>query len=145
MLLNSPSFSLGWNTHLGAVRKGLAVPAKLRELAICGVAVLNAAEYELQQHLPEFRQAGGTEAQAAALRSFEAASRDTSLFDAAERAVMQLTIEMTRNVQVSDGTFEQVREALADSQQVVEMVGIVATYNMVSRFLVALGIELEAV
>jgi hypothetical protein len=30
-----------------------------------------------------------------------------------------------------------------DERQIVELVGIVATYNMVSRFLVALEIDLE--
>jgi alkylhydroperoxidase family enzyme len=35
------------------------------------------------------------------------------------------------------------RSALQSDQLVVEFVGVVATYNMVSRFLVALGVESE--
>jgi alkylhydroperoxidase family enzyme len=36
-----------------------------------------------------------------------------------------------------------VRATLPDHQQVVELVGVIAAYNMVSRFLVALGVEPE--
>jgi alkylhydroperoxidase family enzyme len=32
---------------------------------------------------------------------------------------------------------------LSDTRQVVELVGVIATYNMVSRFLVALRVDLE--
>jgi hypothetical protein len=46
LLLHSPTFTQGCNAHLKAVRTQLTVPANLRELAICTVAVLNGAEYE---------------------------------------------------------------------------------------------------
>ena len=49
MLLHSPPLAAGWNTFLGAVRTGLLVDPKLRELAMCVVAVLNGAEYEFTQ------------------------------------------------------------------------------------------------
>lgn len=143
LLLNSPPFARGWNSHHGAVRAELELDQKLRELAICGVGILNGAEYEFEQHAPELRRAGGTGAQLHALRRFEAASKDESLFDAVERAVMRLTLEMTRYVRVSDETFASVRSALSDERHVVELVGVIATYNMVSRFLVALEVELE--
>jgi alkylhydroperoxidase family enzyme len=143
MLLNSPPFAQGWNTHLGAVRRELLLDPKLRELAICAIAVLNSAHYELEQHTPEFLRAGGTAAQVAALARFGSEAEDTASFDAIERAVLQLTLEMTRNVEVSDSTFERVRSALSDTRHIVELVGVIATYNMVSRFLVALQVELE--
>jgi hypothetical protein len=37
----------------------------------------------------------------------------------------------------------EMRAALPDDRHVVDIVGVVATYNMVSRFLVALGVEPE--
>ena len=43
MLLHSPPFATGWNNFLGTVRNDLGVPVKLRELAICAVAILNGA------------------------------------------------------------------------------------------------------
>jgi len=50
---------------------------------------------------------------------------------------------MTRHVQVSAADFAAVRLQLKDEQQLVELIGVIATYNMVSRFLVALGVEPE--
>jgi alkylhydroperoxidase family enzyme len=143
MLLHSPPFAAGWNALLRAVRTELDLPPKLRELAICSVAVLNHAEYEFHHHAPEFMNAGGTQAQLEALRQLDAPHPSGELFDTAERAVIQLTIEMTRQVQVSESTFAAVQDALPDHQLIVELVGVIASYNMVSRFLVALGIEPE--
>lgn len=143
MLLNSPALAAGWNAHLGAVRTGLSLDARLRELAICGVAVLNGADYEFQQHLPVFISAGGTIEAAHALHDYAAACENQALFNATERATMRLVLEMTRNVVVSDAVFDALRAGLGNDQHVVELVGVIATYNMVSRFLVALRIEPE--
>jgi AhpD family alkylhydroperoxidase len=143
MLLNSPSFAQGWNAHLGAVRRELLLDPRLRELAVCAIAVLNGADYELVQHTPEFLRAGGTAAQVEALARFGTEFEETATFDVTERAILQLALEMTRNVQVSDSTFERVQSALSDTRHVVELVGVIATYNMVSRFLVALQVDLE--
>jgi len=142
MLLHSPELAAGWNAHLGAVRTRLHLPARLRELAICAVAVLNDAEYEFHQHAPEYLKAGGTQAQLQALRDPPRASADETLFDPTERAALAVTVEMTRSVRVSDANFEALARSLG-TRQMVEFVGTVATYNMVSRFLVALGVEPE--
>ncbi len=98
MLLNSPAFAVGWNGFLGAVRNSLSLDARLRELAICAVAVLNRADYELLQHAPEWLAAGGTQAQLDGLQDYDAAMQDVTLFSEAERAVLQLTLEATRMV-----------------------------------------------
>ena len=142
MLLHSPSLAAGWNGHLKAVRNELALDPRLRELAMCAVASLNGAHYEFHHHAPEFMRAGGTARQVEALREPERAAQQAGLFDDTARAALRLTIEMTRQVTVSDGTFADVHAALGD-RRTVELVGVIATYNMVSRFLVALGIEPE--
>jgi alkylhydroperoxidase family enzyme len=144
MLLHSPAFARGWNAHLGAVRSELTVPAKLRELAICAVAVLNGAEYEFLHHAPEFAKAGGTQAQLDALRKLTPTGVDLAPFDAVDRAVIALTTEMTRAVRVSDATFAGAQTVLPNDQQLIELIGIIASYNMVSRFLVALQIAPES-
>jgi alkylhydroperoxidase family enzyme len=142
MLLHSPAFAKGWNSMFAAIRGQLAVPAKLRELAIMAIGVLNHADYEWVQHEKEFLNAGGTEAQLAALKNVPAALKNTKLFDETERAALALTDEMTRSIKVSEATMRRIRKALPDDQ-VVELIGTIAGYNMVSRFLVATGIELE--
>ena len=141
LLLNSPPFTQGWNAHLKAVRTQLAVDPLLRELAICAVAVLNEAEYEYVSHMPYFEESGGSTAQAEAIRDVDAAIANTVLFDEGQRATLRLAKEMTRDVKVRDATFEAVASALGDTRAVVELVGTIATYNMVSRFLVALELH----
>ncbi len=145
MLLYSPRFAQGWNALLGAVRNELALSPRLRELAICAVAILNDADYEFSQHLPEFKKAGGTDAQVAAMGAELTAEESTldTPFDAVERAVLRLTREMTQQVKVAEATFAAIRAVLPDDSQLVELVGVIASYNLVSRFLVAFEIDPE--
>ena len=142
MLLHSPAFARGWNTMFAVIRGQLALSPKLRELAIIAIGVINKADYEWVQHVPDFLAAGGTKAQMEALKDVSTAINNTKLFDESERATLALTYEMTRNITVADTTMARVRAILPD-QQVVELVGAIAGYNMVSRFLVATGIEVE--
>jgi alkylhydroperoxidase family enzyme len=142
MLLHSPAFARGWNGLFGAIRGQLTVPAKLRELCIMEVAVLNRADYEWAQHEKEFLAAGGTREQLAALKNVPAALKNDKLFDEAERATIALVDEMTRSIKVSDATMQRIRKLLP-LDQVVELIGTIAGYNMASRFLVATGVELE--
>jgi alkylhydroperoxidase family enzyme len=143
MLLHSPPLAAGWNGYLKAVRTELALEPRLREMAMCVVASLNGAHYEFHHHAPEFLRAGGSAQQVEALRQPELALHQANLFDDAARAALRLTIEMTRQVAVGDGTFDAIHAALGD-RGTVELVAVIATYNMVSRFLVALGVEPEA-
>ena len=143
MLLNSPAFAQGWNTMFGVIRGKLAVPAKLRELTIMSIGVLNHAEYEWFQHEGEFLKAGGTKEQLASLRNPSAALTASKHFDEAERATLALTWEMTRDLDVKPATMSRIRAVLPD-QQVVELIGTIAGYNMVSRFALATGLEPES-
>jgi len=143
VLLQSPNFTKGWNGMFGAIRNQLSLPGKLRELAIMQIGVLNKSEYEWGQHEGEFLKAGGTRQQLDALQAGAAESGgDPKLFDESERATLQLTREMTRKIEVSPATMKHVRSLLPDAQ-VVELVGTIAGYNMVSRFVVATGVEME--
>ena len=142
MLLHSPPLAQGWNTYLGAIRKDLAVSPLLRELAICAVAKINRAEYEWIQHAPELLAAGGTQAQLDALQDIEKAPANKAAFDTLERLVLKLTQEMTCKISVNHRTMRALRTHLPD-REIAEIVAVIASYNMVSRYLVALGVEPE--
>ncbi|HET7499349.1 MAG TPA: carboxymuconolactone decarboxylase family protein [Kofleriaceae bacterium] len=142
ILLHSPSFARGWNTMFAAIRGQLALPGKLRELVIMEIGVLNQADYEWAQHEKEFLAAGGTRDQLAALKNVAAAIKNDKLFTEPERATLALADEMTRTIKVSPATMARIRKVLPDDQ-VVELIGTIAGYNMVSRFVVATGVELE--
>lgn len=140
MLLHAPPIASGWNELFLALRSKLELPPKYREMAICGVAILHGNHFEVEVHAPIYLESGGTPAQLAALQRFEESSGDSALFDAAERAVMLLTIESTRRVKVREETFAEVKKHFTGSRQVVELVTVIAAYNMAARFIAALEV-----
>ena len=54
--------------------------------------------------------------------------------------VLRYADAMTRSVKVEEGLFEEVKGLGLDSKEIVELTTTVASYNMVSRFLVALNV-----
>ena len=136
MLLHSPPLAEGWLGFLTQVRQRLALDGGLRELVIMQVAHLNGAPYEAEQHAPIALREGITPVQLAALPDWQA----EPTFNPAQRAALQLADSMTRAVQVPVHQIDAIRTHL-DDRQTVELVGTIAAYNMVSRFLEALQIH----
>lgn len=146
-LLHSPPVADGWNSFLGAVRTRTLLPADLRELAICRVASVNRAWYEWMHHAPLATAAGVGDEAMALVKTRAGPMGDVGTpeggFSERQWAVLCIADEMTRNVEVSEGTFAAVK-GLFEQREVVEIVSTVACYNCVSRFLVALDGELLA-
>ena len=136
MLLHSVPLAEGWLGFLTAVRHKCGLAGAIRELVIMRVAALNGAQYEADQHAPIALKEGMTQAQIDALGDWAA----SDLFSDQERAVLALTDTMTKKVQVPAETLAAVRQYFDDTG-VVELVGTIAAYNMVSRFIEALGIH----
>lgn len=143
MLLHSPALAEGWSALVGRLRQGRAISARHRELAICAVAVLTGADYEYHHHAPLLAAAGASPGQIEALSDVAAAARDAALFDAADRAVLALALDSTLRVRPGEATLAAVRSAFPAPGQVVELMLVIAAYNMVARFLVGLGVEVE--
>jgi alkylhydroperoxidase family enzyme len=139
MLLHSPPLAAGWSALLGAVRGRLALRPGLRELVICAIARLNDAPYEWLQHIGEWEAAGARPDQVRALQGDAAGWLQDPAFDRVERLALDLSIQMTRQVAVQPAVLAEL-EGLLGGRVTVELVGTVAAYNMVSRFLVALGV-----
>lgn len=137
MLLNSPAIAQGWLAFLTAVRQQAKLPARIRELLIMRVAVLNGAEYEYRAHIPFALGAGLTRPQLDALQA-----GDFGLFDAKERCALAYCDEMTRSIRVRKPTFDALRPHF-DQQELVEITATIGAYNCVSRFLEALEVDHE--
>lgn len=137
VLLNSPRIAQGWEQMLSAVRNHNSLPAALRELVILRVAVLNRAPYEFEAHVPHARAAGVSQSQIDAMRALPLAA-DAPLAPA-ERVAIALTDAMTREIDVSDALYDEVRRHFGAQGQ-LDLVATIAAYNMVSRLLVALRI-----
>jgi AhpD family alkylhydroperoxidase len=138
MLLHSPPLAEGWLGYLTAVRQKLALSGALRELIIMRVAGLNGAPYEAAQHAPIALKEGVAQAQLDALHHW----RDSGLFNTIESAVLALTDAMTREIHFDAAIMAAVRDALGE-RGAVEAAATIAAYNMVSRFLEALQIDVN--
>ncbi len=137
VLLNSPPIAHGWEQMLSAVRNRNSIPAGLRELVILRVAVLNRAPYEFDAHVPHALAAGVSAEAVEASRSVPLAA--DAPFTEAQRVALRLADAMTRDIDVPDALYAEVRQHF-DVQGQIDLVATVAAYNMVSRFLVALQI-----
>jgi alkylhydroperoxidase family enzyme len=144
-LLWSEPLARGWNSYLKNVRTGLGASRKLRELGICTVALVTGAHYEYHHHAPDFLAAGGTQAQLDALQAYvqAGASGEPAGLSGDEALVARYAAQMTRDVKVEDALFAQL-QARFDTTELVEITAAIATYNMVARFLVALGVSPES-
>lgn len=143
MLLHSPPLASGWNVFLGQIRQHLSLNGRLREMAMCGVAVLNRAEYEFIQHAPVYLKEGGSEAELALLRQLGSPDYDPSRWpEESDRLVCELIVQMTRQIEVQPD-IKQALQTRLGNQALVELVAVIGTYNMVSRFLVALDVHPE--
>ena len=131
MLLWSEPLARSWNVFLRTLRQELSLAPRLRELAICVVARATGADYEFHHHAPEFEKAGGSAAKVAAL------------FDALEQNVIRYALASTRAVKVPDALFATLSRQLSPAE-LIELTAVVAGYNMVARFLVALQVPPES-
>jgi alkylhydroperoxidase family enzyme len=137
-LANAPNLLRRFNALGGELRNGTQLDPKLRELALMTVGRLTEAEYEFVHHWNISLQVGVQREQLEHLADFET----SSLFNQQERSVMRYAVEATRNVKVSDATFEALHTFL-DDRRIIELVMNVAFYNAVVRVLVPCKVELE--
>jgi alkylhydroperoxidase family enzyme len=120
------------------LRNGTELDPKLRELALMTVGRITGAEYEFVHHWNISLRVGVRREQLEQLADYAA----SPVFNAEERAVMRYAEEATRNVRVSELTFDALRGFL-NNRRVMELVMNVAFYNSVARIIVPCEIELE--
>ena len=139
VLANAPALLPKFSALGNALLAGNTLDPKLRELALEAVGIASGSEYEYVHHWNmALARAGVPREQLVHLQDFET----SPLFNSGERSVIRYALETTRNVKVSDATFAAVRELLND-QQLMELVLVVAFYNMVVRILEPLEVRLE--
>lgn len=153
-LLWSEPVARGWNHFLGAVRTRMALDARVRELAICTVALVTGADYEYGHHAPEYLQSGGAQADLDALRDWLSASQDPATRESAlerlrtsslgELAVLSVRYaeHITRHSRANAELVAALRQHL-DPTAIVELTTAIAAYNMVARVLLALDVQPE--
>lgn len=134
---NHPQLLAAWAEFSKVLRHDTRTPRALRELVILRGAQLMRSEYEWAAHLPMARKSGVREAQIAALAGW----RDSSEFDAQEKAALELAEAVTQ-ASVSDEVYERVSRHF-DHAQYVELAMVAAFYAMVARMLEAMRVPIE--
>jgi 4-carboxymuconolactone decarboxylase len=139
MLLNSPPLAESWFNHSNAVRWGTTLDGRLREIVIIRLGHLTGAQYVLRQHVPSLALADGlTVEECDALADWRA----SRLFSEHERAALAYADTMTRDIEVPDRVFADVKRHF-DERRIVELTVLIGTYNMNARVLRALELDLE--
>ena len=138
-LLHNPDLARASREFFRVIRNTFEIPDKLRELAICRVAVVTRCTYEWHQHAPLAMAAGLTQDQLDALSQHDTPEG----FNALENLVIRLVDTMSRDIQVPQDLFNDLRKHF-NEKQMVELVAIVSSYNYLSRFLEAFEVQVES-
>ncbi len=137
VLGHCPYIGLNWQRLGNSLLKGEELPPRLRELAVLRVGAMLGSRYEFAQHTVIGRRAGLSLEQIEALHDWQ----NSPLFNEVERAVLAYT-DAVEKVQVNDEVFATLKKHLSE-HAIVELTVAIGYYGMVSRFLVALDVELE--
>jgi alkylhydroperoxidase family enzyme len=139
VLLHAPGIAEKWLEFINAIRAHAVLDELTRELAIMRIATLNATEYVLRIHGGGMAQkAGMTDRQIAAIADW----RGSPAFNERERAVLAYVDAMTRDLEVPDEVFAALRRHF-DEHAVVELSILVGCYNMHTRVMRALKLDVE--
>jgi alkylhydroperoxidase family enzyme len=139
MMLHSPEAARCWFELNQAVRNRTEIDGPGRELAIVRVAILNGVDYILRAHGPTYAlKEGITPSQVDALANW----RESQLFSAPQRALLAYVDAMTRDIEVPDAVFAEIRNHYSE-RQTVELTLLIGAYNMLSRVLKALKVDPE--
>lgn len=139
LMLHSPALAKAWFDLNQAVRYGTEIDGQSRELAVIRVAILNDVEYVQRAHGPAYAlKEGLTPEQVSAIANWE----PSKLFSAQQRALLAYTDAMTREIDVPDTVFADLRKFFSE-RQIVELTMLIAAYNMLTRFLKALKVDPE--
>lgn len=142
-LLHVPAVADGWNTLLGAVRTKGRLADDLREIMILRVAAINHATFEWIHHEHVARDAGLSTEQLYLIRdtNFVPDLESSGILSPLQSAALAFAHHSTSSVQVpAQITLTLARLLDSDPDLLVESAAIVATYNMVSRFLISLDV-----
>lgn len=139
LMLHSPVLASAWFDLNQAVRYGTQIDGQSRELAVIRVAILNEVEYVQRAHGPAYAlKEGLTPEQVAAVANWQ----PSKLFSDQQRSLLAYTDAMTREIDVADAVFAEVRKHFSE-RQTVELTMLIGAYTMLTRFLKALQVDPE--
>ncbi len=131
-----PELTRAFHTLAGHALFGTTLSERHRELLILRVAAVRTCEYEWAQHLVLAAAAGITEDEIAAVRAGNG-------LEGAEQALLDAVDELLRDAEVADVTWS-VLAAELDTQQLIDVVFTVGTYDALAMAMKSFGVEPDA-
>src|SRR5215475_9892125 len=129
LMLHSPALANAWFDLNQAVRYGTEIDGQCRELAVIRVAILNNVEYVVRAHGPAYAlKEGLTPEQVNAVADW----KSSNLFSEKQRTLLAYTDAITREIDVADTVFTDLRNFHTE-RQVVELTMLISAYNMLTR------------
>ena len=135
---HAPKFARAAAAGAFTIRFDATVPRKLIELTIMRTAQIVGSAYEINQHIPLIKMCGYSDAQIAALPTWQA----STLFDDKERSMLGYVEQMTHGGDVDDPTFAALQKNF-NSQQIVELTRTIGNYYATGLLTKALRIQVE--
>ena len=135
---HAPNFTRAASAMAFTIRFDAKTPRRLLELVIMRTAEIVGSTYEINQHIPLAKMCGYSDAQIAALPTWQA----STLFDDKERATLAYVEQMTHGGDVDDPTFAALQKFLTP-QEIVEITYTVGNYYANGLLTKALRIEVE--
>jgi alkylhydroperoxidase family enzyme len=136
---HAPKFARAASAMAFTIRFDASTPRRLIELTIMRTAQIVGSTYEINQHIPLSKMCGYSDAQIAALPTWQT----STLFDDQERAALGYVEEMTHGGDVDDPTFAALQKYFTP-QQIVELTYTTGNYYANGLLTKALRIQVEA-
>ncbi|KAI0820026.1 4-carboxymuconolactone decarboxylase [Trametes gibbosa] len=143
VLLQDNGLAAGWDALATDIRGNNSLPAPMRELFILRTGVLNDAAYVWIQHESVGREVGLSVDQLREIRltpAFLSPLGPNTTLTPELAAALNFADFMTNAIKVPQPVFDHLHQFLSD-KQIVDAVATVGTYNLVSRFVVALDVD----
>jgi alkylhydroperoxidase family enzyme len=139
-LVHSPQAHRSFGQLVDWIRNESTLDSRLREMAILQVGYLTRCEYEYSHHITIGRDFGVSDDDIRAIAA-DTAGEATALSEL-DCAVLQLTREMTTDIQGSQEAFDAVSAGLSE-EHTVDLLLVISFYNAVVRMLFTLEIDVE--
>lgn len=139
MIAHSPQLLNDWWKMMMTLILDLELSNRIREVALLRIFKLTGCEYCFNEHNRIARDVGVSARQIAEINDYET----SDAFDEQERLVLRYTDGITKDNTVDDALFEALREHFTD-RQLVELTFCIGNWIGISKFIVSMGLELEA-
>lgn len=137
-LSNSPGLAMKVFPLANYFMNQSKLDTRLRELAVLMLMKRCDCEYGFVRHIDIAKRCGLSRAQIDNIGDYQS----SALFSADDKVILRYAEELTRNARVDDELFRQA-ERVAGKQNIVDLTGAIAFWNMMARNLNALQVTLE--